>query len=87
MVDGEDSLLYICEIPQANIKLLIDESVERDHEYGLVIKDPTKIPRAPVIVKQPVNTMFDLMRREVINYVSVMCLGMYRSIFRFTIIC
>lgn len=75
MVDGEESLLYICEIPQANLNQLIDESVERDHEYGLVVKDPTKIPRSPVFVRQPENTMFDLMRREVINYLSIMCLA------------
>ncbi|XP_042239978.1 contactin-like isoform X2 [Homarus americanus] len=75
MVDGDDPLLYMCEIPQRNLNLLIDESVERDHEYGIIVKDPKKIPRAPVIVKQPVNTMFDLVRREVINYVSMMCLA------------
>ncbi|KAK8720533.1 hypothetical protein OTU49_013266, partial [Cherax quadricarinatus] len=75
MVDGEEPLLYICEIPQGNIDMLIDESVERDHEYGFLVKDPTKIPRAPIIVTQPKNTMFDLVRREVINYVSVMCIA------------
>ncbi|XP_045597115.1 contactin [Procambarus clarkii] len=75
MVDGEEPLLYICEIPQANIDMLIDESTERDHEYGFLVKDPTKIPRAPIIVKQPTNAMFDLVRREVINYVSVMCIA------------
>lgn len=77
MVDGEDSLPYICEIPQANLNMLIDESVERDHEYGIIVKDPTKIPRAPVITKQPEDTIFDLARREVIDYISVMCLGKY----------
>lgn len=75
MVDGEDSLLYICEIPQANLNMLIDESVERDHEYGIIVKDPTKIPRAPVITKQPEDTIFDLARRSVVNHTSIMCLG------------
>lgn len=75
MVDGEDALPYICEIPQANLNNLIDESVERNHEYGLLIKDPKKVPRAPVFVLQPKDTIFDLARREVINYISVTCLG------------
>lgn len=75
MVDGEDPLLYVCEIPQANLNNLYDESIERSHEYGLIISDPEKVPRGPAIIKQPRNTMFDLARREVINYVSVMCLA------------
>lgn len=75
MVDGEEALLYICEIPQANLNNLIDESVERDHEYGLIIEDPTKVPHAPVFTLQPKDTIFDLARREVINYISVTCLG------------
>lgn len=75
MVDGEGTLLYICEIPQANLNNLIDESVERNHEYGLIIKDPTKVPHAPIFTLQPKDTIFDLARREVINYISVTCLG------------
>ncbi|KAK7072713.1 Contactin-3, partial [Halocaridina rubra] len=75
MVEGEDLLLYICEIPQSHLSLLIDESIERDHEYGLIVTDPTQIPRGPAIIKQPTDTMFDLARREVINYVSMMCLA------------
>lgn len=75
MVDGEEANLYICEIPQANLNNLIDESVERNHEYGLVIQDPTKIPRSPVFTLQPEDIIFDLARREVINYISVTCLG------------
>ncbi|XP_045114342.1 contactin-like [Portunus trituberculatus] len=75
MVDGEEALLYVCEIPQANINNIIDESVERDHEYGLVIEDPTKVPQGPVFDLQPVDKIFDLARREVINYISVTCLA------------
>lgn len=77
MVDGQDTLLYICEVPQTNLNMLIDESVERNHEYGIIVHDPRKIPKGPKIVTQPKDRMFDLARREVINYVSVMCLGMY----------
>ena len=75
MVDGEEALLYICEIPQANINNIIDESVERDHEYGLVIEDPTRVPQGPVFTLQPVEKIFDMARREVVNYISVTCLG------------
>lgn len=77
MVDGQDTLLYICEVPQANLNMLIDESVERSHEYGIIVRDPRKVPKGPKIITQPKDRMFDLARREVINYVSVMCLGMY----------
>ncbi|XP_027207013.1 contactin [Penaeus vannamei] len=75
MVDGQDTLLYICEVPQANLNMLIDESVERSHEYGIIVRDPRKVPKGPKIITQPKDRMFDLARREVINYVSVMCLA------------
>ena len=80
MVDGEEALLYVCEIPQADINNIIDESVERDHEYGMVIQDPTKVPQSPVFVLQPKDTIFDLARREVINYISITCLGVLMQI-------
>lgn len=75
MVEGEDPLLYICEIPQANLNMLIDESVERGHDYGVVIDDPAKIPRGPAIIRQPENAMYDISRNKVIKYVSIMCLA------------
>ncbi|XP_050730835.1 contactin-like isoform X1 [Eriocheir sinensis] len=75
MGDGEEALLYICEIPQANINNLIDESVERSHEYGLIIQDPKKVPQSPVFTLQPKDKIFDLARREVVNYISVTCLA------------
>lgn len=75
MGDGEEALLYICEIPQVNLNNLIDESMERNHEYGLIIQDPTKVPQSPVFTLQPKDQIFDLARREVINYISVTCLG------------
>ncbi|KAG0716945.1 Contactin [Chionoecetes opilio] len=75
MVEGEEALLYICEIPQSNANNLIDESSERSHEYGLVIDDPAKVPHAPEFTLQPEDAIFDLARREVVNYISVTCLA------------
>ncbi|KAK4306056.1 hypothetical protein Pmani_022099 [Petrolisthes manimaculis] len=75
MVSGEDLLPYICEVPRDRLAMLVDEDTERNHEYGLVLKDPTKIPRGPIMIHQPEDTIFDLVRRQVINYLSVMCLA------------
>lgn len=68
-------MLYICEVPRDRLAMLVDEDTERSHEYGLVLKDPAKIPHGPVMIHQPDDTIFDLVRRQVINYVSIMCLG------------
>lgn len=77
METGEDLLQYICEVPLANIGQLMDEDEERDHEYGVIVKDPTKVPRAPKIIKQPKDGIFDLVRRSVVNYITLSCLGSY----------
>ncbi|XP_076057553.1 contactin isoform X2 [Oratosquilla oratoria] len=75
MVSGEDKLLYICEIAKTSLEKLIDEDQERDHEYGIIVSDPEKVDMGPVFTKQPEDAIFDLVRRVVINFISMTCLA------------
>ena len=77
METGEDMLQYICEILISQLSKLMDEEEERDHEYGVMVKEPNKIPRAPKIIKQPEDGIFDLVRRNDVNFVTLACLGWY----------
>lgn len=79
MVRGDDLLQYICEIPVAMLDRLEEQLIVRTPEFGIEVSDPRKIPRAPEFVKQPTDAMFDLVKRDLINFVSMMCLGEYKE--------
>lgn len=72
---GDELHQYICEIPLSQVKMLKENLVVRTSEFGVDVRDPKRIPRAPVFIKQPESAMFDLVKRDLINYVSVTCLG------------
>ena len=75
MMRGDEELLYICEVPVDMIDILQDQYVVRTPEFGINVDDPEKIPRSPQFVKQPEDAMFDLVKRDSINFVSMTCLG------------
>jgi hypothetical protein len=61
-VNGEEPLLYICEVAVSKLHyLLVDD---RTFEYGIDVKDPLKIPQGPYFIKQPTNAVFDESNRR-----------------------
>ncbi|KAA0195696.1 hypothetical protein HAZT_HAZT002034 [Hyalella azteca] len=74
-VDGEEELQYICEVPLNMVGWLQETLVERTSEFGVIVIDPKKVPHSPVFIKQPKSAMFDLVKRDLINYVSITCLA------------
>ncbi|KAF2368731.1 Fibronectin type III [Trinorchestia longiramus] len=74
-VEGDEALQYICEIPLKLVQRLKENLVERTSEFGVYVSDPRKVPHAPVFTQQPKDAMFDLVKRDIINYVSITCLA------------
>lgn len=74
-VNPQDHHYYVCEAPASNLQYLLIDN-DRTYQYGIEIQDPLKIPRGPYFVKQPVKTVFDIMKRsEDNNDVSLSCLA------------
>ncbi|XP_076173707.1 contactin-like [Ptiloglossa arizonensis] len=70
-VTGRDKLLYICEAPISTLHNLLED--DRTYQYGVEIDDPSKIPRGPYFIKQPVDKVFDVSKRKISNDVSLSC--------------
>ncbi|XP_066907076.1 contactin [Halyomorpha halys] len=70
---GEEELLYICELPITKVHYLVVD--DRTYQYGVDIKDPSKIPHGPYFIKQPVDVVFDLSKIKIHNYVTLSCLA------------
>ncbi|KAL7642096.1 UNVERIFIED_CONTAM: hypothetical protein RMT77_007970 [Armadillidium vulgare] len=76
MVDGTIPQEFICEVRSNRLSsLLLDSEEDRDYEYGTWVQDPKYLPRGPKIIHQPESAMFDLLKRDVINHVSITCLA------------
>nr|CAG4651561.1 EOG090X0064 [Triops cancriformis] len=68
-VDGRDPLLYICEVPYTQASLLNVQ--DRTHAYGMPNMDPDKLPRGPHFVLQPQPAVFDLTKRQLVDFVTL----------------
>lgn len=76
MVDGRTPQEFICEVRSNRLStVLLDSEEDRDYEYGIWVQDPKYLPRGPKIIHQPESAMFDLLKRDVIDHVSITCLG------------
>ena len=62
-------MLYICEAPLAKLHYVVAD--DRTYYYGVDVEDPAKIPLGPYFIKQPINVVFDLSKREILNDVSL----------------
>ncbi|XP_046406914.1 contactin isoform X2 [Ischnura elegans] len=72
-VTGDEPLLYICEALITRLHYLAVD--DRTYQYGFDVEDPKSIPRGPFFLKQPVNAVFDLYRKSVVNDVTMSCLA------------
>ncbi|XP_050293568.1 contactin isoform X2 [Anthonomus grandis grandis] len=72
-VVGDESLPFICKVHAAAIEKL--KADERDYSYGTDVFDPEKVPRGPFFIKQPENSIFDTLKRNLYNDISLSCLA------------
>lgn len=76
-VESSDLNLFICESDRLysieNVNLLADD--KRGIDYGIEIKDITKIPRGPYFIKQPRDTTYDTGKIKITKDVMMSCLA------------
>lgn len=74
-VNANELNLLICESQQLyssdNINVIADN--RRGYDYGIEIRDITKIPRGPYFIKQPRNTAFDTGKSKITKDVMLSC--------------
>lgn len=77
-IEGIEPSEFVCEIRSNRLTDFTLDSYEvRDYEYGVIVTDPKYLPRGPKFIHQPDPAMFDLLKMDVINHVSITCLGWY----------
>uniref|UniRef100_T1IMV2 Contactin n=1 Tax=Strigamia maritima TaxID=126957 RepID=T1IMV2_STRMM len=72
-VFGSEELPFVCEIHKEMLHLIIIN--ERGLDYGMMVRDKRKIPRAPKITQEPITTIFDTSGRTESNDASIRCVA------------
>ncbi|XP_038105430.1 contactin isoform X2 [Culex quinquefasciatus] len=76
-VESSDHNLFICESDRLysieNVNILADD--RRGYDYGIEIKDITKVPRGPYFIKQPRDTTYDTGKIKITKDVMLSCLA------------
>lgn len=70
-VTGYDLMLYICEVPLAQVPYIDQHIDDRDFDYGLEVDDVRKILKGPYFIQEPEDVVFDLSRNILRSYVSL----------------
>lgn len=72
-VDGNENNAFICKLNKED--LAFANAVERNIDYGIIVRDPQKIPRGPKFIQEPKDVIFDVSGRSQLNYATLKCVA------------